>query len=68
MANQIERERLQAVAALNWNDIDAALKDEWLEDYQKQNFYPLKHVVDIFSSGDPEGLTVEVRHAPCGQV
>ena len=46
--------------------LDAELHDvEWLEDYREQRFYPLKQVVDIFSSGDPEGLTLEVREPSC---
>ena len=65
MAEQIERERLQAAAALNWNEMHEALHDaEWMDEYREQRFYPLKQVVDIFSSGDPEGLTIEVRTGP----
>ena len=66
MAEAIESERRQAAAALDWGEIDAELHDvEWLEDYREQRFYPLKQVVDIFSSGDPEGLTLEVREPSC---
>ena len=61
MSDAIERERRQAAAALNWSEIEAELHDPpWMEDYREQRFYPLKQVIDIFSSGEPEALTVEV--------
>ena len=67
MSDAIERERRQAAAALDWAEIDAELHDTpWLDEYREQRFYPLKQVVEIFSSGEPEALTVEVRAcSPC---
>lgn len=61
MAEAIDKERLEAAAALNWPEIEAELHNPpWMDEYREQRFYPLKQVVDIFSSGEPEALTVEV--------
>lgn len=34
-----------------------------LQEFQEQKFFPLLHVVDIFSSGDPQAHTAEVGEA-----
>lgn len=40
-------------AVVEWQQIDAELQ-EVPEEYREQRFYPLKHVVEIFSSDNPE--------------
>jgi hypothetical protein len=45
--------------AVDWAEVDAALKSV-PADYREPRFHPLKHVVDIFSSSDPQGQTQEV--------
>lgn len=44
---------------MDWNYVVEELRDV-PDEFKEQRFYPLKHVVDIFSSGDPQGRTAEV--------
>ncbi len=49
---------------VDWNQVDAEVKSVPLE-YREARFHPLKHVVEVFSSADPQGLTQDVSwHAP----
>ena len=49
--------------AVDWAEVEAALQSV-PEDYREPRFHPLKHVVDIFSSSDPQGQTQEVGRRP----
>jgi hypothetical protein len=44
---------------VDWQEIDEGIIDV-PEEFREPRFYPLKHVVEIFSSDDPQGLTAEV--------
>ncbi|GAX74536.1 hypothetical protein CEUSTIGMA_g1985.t1 [Chlamydomonas eustigma] len=45
---------------VDWAEIDAEIQAVPAE-YRDQRFYPLKQVIDIFSSGDPEGQAIQLR-------
>lgn len=45
--------------SVDWQLVEEELRDV-PEEYKEPKFYPLKHVVEIFSSGDPQLQTVEV--------
>ncbi len=47
------------LAAVNWAIVDQEL-DHIDPDFKAPKFYALKHVVDILSSSDPQGLVTEV--------
>jgi hypothetical protein len=44
---------------VDWAEIDLELQAVPAE-YRDQRFYPLKQVIDIFSSGNPEGQAIQV--------
>lgn len=49
---------------VDWSQVDAEVKSVPSE-YREARFHPLKHVVEVFSSADPQGLTQDVSwHAP----
>lgn len=48
-----------STSGVDWAEIDAEIADV-PEEFREPRFYPLKHVVEIFSSDDPQGLTAEV--------
>ncbi|GFH16572.1 Sec8_exocyst domain-containing protein, partial [Haematococcus lacustris] len=45
---------------VDWEYINEELRDI-PADFREQRFHALKHVVDIFSSGDPQGKTAQIR-------
>lgn len=47
-------------SVVDWEAVDEEIKSVPSE-YREPRFYPLKHVVEVFSSADPQGLTQEVR-------
>ena len=53
-------ERAKASSKLDWSLVDAGLAAV-PEPYLDERFYPLKHVVEVFSSKDPEAVTLDVR-------
>ncbi len=48
---------------VDWAAVDAEIKSVPSE-YREIIFHPLKHVVEVFSSADPQGLTQEVGPSP----
>jgi len=51
--------------ALRWDHVDREL-DRVPADFKDPKFYALKHVVEILSAQDPQGLVGQVRHhLPC---
>jgi hypothetical protein len=63
----IEQAASDARAEVDWDYIQEELNDVPPE-YREQRFHALKHVVEIFSSGDPQGHTAEVSEAMCACV
>jgi hypothetical protein len=59
MADELEQAAVAARAEVDWAYIEEELK-EIPEAFRASTFYPLKHVVEIFSSGDPQGMTATV--------
>ncbi len=53
-------ESSEPAADVDWAYIEEELRDVPDEYKEQTRFYPLKHVVEIFSSGDPQYLTAEV--------
>jgi hypothetical protein len=53
-------ERAKASSKLDWSLVDAGLAAV-PEPYLNERFYPLKHVVEVFSAEDPEAMTLDVR-------
>eukprot|EP00798_Chlamydomonas_sp_ICE-L_P015993 gene15993-22127_t len=51
---------VESRASIDWKKIDAELQVV-PEEYREPRFYPLRHVVEVFSSGDPQALTVKLR-------
>eukprot|EP00198_Chlamydomonas_reinhardtii_P011037 XP_001700374.1 component of the exocyst complex [Chlamydomonas reinhardtii] len=47
-------------SVVDWEAVDEEIKSVPSE-YREPRFYPLKHVVEVFSSADPQGLTQELR-------
>ncbi|KAG2428861.1 hypothetical protein HYH02_014272 [Chlamydomonas schloesseri] len=47
-------------SVVDWEAVDEEIKAVPSE-YREPRFYPLKHVVEVFSSADPQGLTQELR-------
>lgn len=51
-------------ANVDWDTIQEEIQ-EIPPEYREARFYPLKHVVEIFSSPDPQALTADVSNIPC---
>lgn len=49
----------QRLEEVDWALIDEVLRDV-PEEFKSERFYSLKHVIEIFSSGDPQERTAEV--------
>ena len=56
MARQPPTARAEIV---DWEAVDEEIRSVPAE-YREFRFYPLKHVVELFSANDPQGLTQEV--------
>ena len=53
-------ERGKVSSKLDWSQVDSGLAAV-PEAYLDERFYPLKHVVEVFSAKDPEVVTLDVR-------
>ncbi len=57
--DHLERANSARLVDVDWQYVEEELREVPAE-YKEQRFYPLKHVVEIFSSGDPQLQTAEV--------
>ena len=59
MSSQRPRAERLPKSKLDWSLVDAGLSAV-PEAYLDERFYPLKHVVEVFSAKDPEAVTLDV--------